>query len=61
MTILRGETKIDIRCKDPETKVEFKRIAAEFRTFEDVIKWLNKNYVLFSKMAPPRPPHGGIL
>lgn len=56
-----GETKIDIRCKDSNTKVNFKKVAAEFDSYEDVIKWVNANYEIFKKIVPPRPVKGGVL
>jgi hypothetical protein len=56
-----SDTKIEIRCHDSKTKTDFKRIAADFRTYEDVIKWLNVNYPIFSKMAPVKVVPGGTL
>jgi hypothetical protein len=39
----------------------FKRAAADFRTYEDLIAWLGKNYQAFVKIVPPYPVHGGVL
>jgi hypothetical protein len=57
-------TKIEIRCRDIKTRQDFKSIAAYFDDYEEVIKWLTKNYEMFSKMAPPEDHHvvrGNIL
>ena len=54
-------TKLEIRCNDYDTRRNFKRIAADFENYEDVIKWLNKNYATFITIVPPHPPRGGIL
>jgi hypothetical protein len=62
MTLRKGEAKIDIRCKDPKTKSEFKKIAADFDNYEEVIKWFIANYPLFCKLAPSsKPVRGGVL
>ena len=53
--------KLYIRCSDVETIRGFKRIKADFATYEDVLKWLNANYVTFSKIVPPHPVKGGML
>lgn len=56
------ETKITIRCKDTKTFRDFKRIAADFERYEDVIKWMSQNYQTFSKISPPfYPARGGVL
>jgi len=57
----KGDTKLYIRCKDIETIRGFKRVAADFDTYEDLIKWINKNYTTFTKIVPPYPVHGGVL
>jgi TusA-related sulfurtransferase len=54
-------SKIEIRCNDPMTRRNFKRIAADFKNYEDVIKWVNTNYASFIKIVPPYPVHGGVL
>jgi hypothetical protein len=54
-------SKIEIRCNDFATRQNFKRIAADFHTYEDVIKWVNANYATFVKIVPPHPVRGGIL
>lgn len=57
----KGDTKLYIRCKDIESIRGFKRMAADFNTYEDLIKWMTKNYPTFIKIVPPYPVHGGIL
>lgn len=58
---LKKDIKLYIRCADRDTVRGFKRVAADFDCYEDVIIWLNKNYGIFSNMAPPYPPKGGVL
>jgi hypothetical protein len=57
----KKDLKLYIRCSEMETVRGFKRIAADFDNYEDVIKYLSKNYATFSKIVPPYPVHGGIL
>ena len=53
--------KIEIRCHGLNTRRDFKRVAADFNSYEDVVKYLCANYELFKKMVPPYPVHGGVL
>ena len=53
--------KLEIRCNDIETRRGFKRIAADFETYEHALAWLVKNYDVFKKIAPPYPTPGGVL
>lgn len=53
--------RLSIKIKNPETMRAFKRAAADFRTYEDLIAWLGKNYQAFVKIVPPYPVHGGVL
>jgi hypothetical protein len=57
----KDAVKIEIRCNDVSTRRGFKKVAADFKTYEDVIKWVVQNYDLFVKLAPPYPIHGKIL
>jgi hypothetical protein len=57
----KKDLKLYIRCSNIETIRGFKRVAADFKNYEDVISYLSKNYVTFSKIAPPYPVYGGIL
>lgn len=56
-----GESHIDIRCKKSTTKTDFKRIAADFQNYEELIIWFNTNYGKFTKIVPPHPVRGGVL
>jgi len=56
--------KIEIRCATEKVRKDFRRIAADFENYEQVVIWLTKNYSMFSKMAPPEDHHtvkGNIL
>jgi len=56
--------KIEIRCATDKVRRDFKRIAADFDNYEEVIKWLAKNYAMFIKVSPPEDHHvvkGNIL
>jgi hypothetical protein len=57
----KGDMKLYIRCKDIESIRGFKRVAADFNSYEDLVKWINKNYSTFTKIVPPYPVHGGVL
>jgi len=60
----RKDIKIEIRCSDVKVRRGFKRVAADFDNYEEVVKWITKNYEMFSKMAPPEDHHairGNIL
>jgi hypothetical protein len=58
---VKKDLKLYIRVSDPETIRGFKRIAADFKNYEDVLKWFNNNYSTFTKIVPPRPIPGGLL
>jgi len=52
---IRGQEKedrIEIRCNE-ETKIGFKRVAADFDDYEHVIKWLVENYNDFRTLRVP--------
>jgi hypothetical protein len=55
------EQKIFVRCKDIETRRAFKRVAADFHSYEELVIWLCKNYDTFKRIVPPHPVKGGIL
>ena len=57
----KKDLKLYIRCSDINTIRGFKRAAADFKNYEDLIKWLGTNYITFTKIVPPYPVHGGIL
>lgn len=57
----KKDLKLYIRCSDMETIRGFKRAAADFKNYEDLIKYLAKNYEMFKKIVPPYPVHGGVL
>jgi len=58
---IKKDLKLYIRCSNKETIRGFKRVAADFDNYEDVIAYLAKNYATFSKIIPPYPVHGGML
>lgn len=55
------EQKIFIRCNDPESRRAFKRMAADFHSYEELVVWIAKNYDVFKKIVPPHPVKGRIL
>jgi hypothetical protein len=57
----KKDLKLYIRCSKIDTIRDFKRVAADFECYEDVIKYLSKNYESFRKIVPPYPVHGGVL
>jgi len=57
----KKDLKLYIRCSNKETIRAFKRAAADFDNYEDLIAWLGKNYQTFTKIVPPYPVHGGVL
>jgi hypothetical protein len=57
----KKDLKLYIRCADIETIRAFKRVAADFENYEDVIKWLTTNYAMFTKIIPSYPVKGGLL
>ncbi len=57
----KKDLKLYIRCEKIDTIRDFKRVAADFKNYEDVIKYLSKNYEVFKKIVPPYPVHGGVL
>jgi hypothetical protein len=57
----KKDLKLYIRCSDKETIRGFKRVAADFENYEDVIKYLYTNYDMIKKIVPPYPVHGGVL
>jgi len=58
---IKKDLKLYIRCSNMETIRGFKRVAADFKNYEDVIEYIAKNYATFSKIVPPYPVHGGVL
>ena len=52
--------RLEIRCKDPKTKEDFKVVAAHFPTQEDAIKELIKIYNSPGRTVTPHLP-GGII
>jgi len=57
----KKDLKLYIRCSEKDTIRGFKRVAADFENYEDVIKYLFNNYEIFKKIVPPYPVHGGVL
>jgi len=56
----KTEAKIFIRTDTP-TRRDFKRIAADFKNYEELLKWFTKNYDVFKRIAPPYPTPGGVI
>lgn len=45
-------SKIEIKCSE-ETRIQFKRVAAEFSDYESVIVYLVENYEALKIIRPP--------
>lgn len=48
--------KLEIRYMDPETKREFKEIAASFKNYEEALKELIRVYKLPGRPTTPKIP-----